>query len=103
MQDLGNFFILIIYLAKFFGVFLVQKSFFPSHQDESIAMRYLNAFSIEENHQFEINAVYQTNGVFISKNEIFKVVKRLIEKHHQGPDKCPAFFSSREILVIMLY
>ena len=38
--------------------------------------------------QFEINVVYQTNGVFISKNEIFMVVKRLIEKHHQGPDEC---------------
>ena len=39
-------------------------------------MKYLNAFSIEENDHFEINAVYQTSG-FITRNEIFKVVKRL--------------------------
>ena len=68
-------------------MFLIQKSWFPSHQDESIAMRYLNAFSIEENNQFEINAVYQTNGVSITKNEISTVVQRLIEKHFQGPDE----------------
>ena len=67
-------------------------------------MRYLNAFSIEENHQFEINAVYQTNGVFISRNEIFTVVKRFIEKHHQGPEYSRVvIFSSRGILVIVLY
>ena len=77
----------------------MQKSLFPSHQDEAIAMKYLNAFSIEENDQFEINAFYQTNG-FITRNEIFTVVERLIEKHHQGRDECFAFFSSREFLII---
>ena len=47
---------MIIHLTnnKSFEVFLIQKSWFPSHQDESIAMRYLNAFTIEENNQFEI-------------------------------------------------
>ena len=77
--------------GKSFEVFLIQKSWFPSHQDESIAMRYLNAFTIEENNQFEINAVYRTNGIYITKNEISTVVQRLTEKHFQGPNKYSAF------------
>ena len=71
-------------------MFLIQKSWFPSHQDESIAMRYLNAFSIEENNQFEINAVYQTNGISITQNKIFKVVQKLTKKHCEGSDEYSA-------------
>jgi len=61
-------------------------------------MKYLNAFSIEENDHFEIISVYQTSG-FITRNIIFKVVKRL-KKHNQGQDGCFSFFSSREFLII---
>ena len=67
---------------------LIEKSLFPSHQDKSIALIYINRFAIDESDQFEINAVYFVGGVYITRDKISRVVEKLTTKKNQGSDKC---------------
>ena len=70
---------------------IINKKFSPYDQSESMAVRYMNRFAVEEDDQFEI-AAFQTvdsqNVIDIIEkvNKAMQAVKNLTKLQNQGMD-----------------
>ena len=92
---------------------IINKKFSPYDQSESMAVRYMNRFAVEEDDQFEIAAfltVDNQNEIDIIEklNKAMQAVKNLTKLQNQGMDyfhrikenRIPVFTAS---IIIVLF
>lgn len=69
----------------------IDKDSAPHRKNESIAVRYMNRFAIEEDGQFEIAAIgtvnrYDENDIIDKVDQAMQAVQNLTKQQNQGMD-----------------
>ena len=86
----------------------------PAEQSESIAVRYMNRFAIEEDDQFEIAAIqtldseYDENDVIEKLDKAMQAVENLAKQQNQGmgyfhrtyANRIPVFSASKVTVLL---